>query len=605
MNATRHAARPALGWLFTLTLIGLVGSLWAPTAYAADNALVSSTPLSGGTIDTSPTEIALKFSAAVGATNTVTMTCNGGTIVALGNPVVLQDGVSLQVSLLSAAPKGSCTVAWSVTDADLQPNGSGAFTFKIANDPVPPTTSTLSIDQQLGETTVAGQTATTKPPSSSNSSNSGTTVAAQGDTSKGPLALFRLVSNMSLAVLFGALIVIAIAWPEGVEYIITVRFLRTIWMIAAGSTFLFAGALASNLTGKGLGTTMLPTGWGDLLDSTPGKAALLRFVFVLGSAYVVARPERAIDPGSQIPALVPAGIAVATMGFSREEFGLIDFGVGTVHALAMAAWFGGLVLLTRVVLAGPGEEDLVHAVRGFSRISTPALWATVGTGAIQLFRLDRGALTTSHGVVVILKTLFVSLMVFVGVAARQFINQRVSRVDVMSAPLATRLRRALGIEAAIGVVVMALTAGLLTLTPSGLGAASLAPLDLGTVHKYSHPALGIDVTVAFSEKVGNNDVRIEVLTAPASGITGLAVDFLPPADTNVSGMSINYIPLTGPGAAVLRKSSGFNLAVSGSWTIRVRLGSQEIASDVVVVASTGSSNETVPSVTASLAPSGT
>ncbi|CAB4363184.1 MAG: hypothetical protein F2681_09905 [Actinobacteria bacterium] len=603
MNATRHAARPALGWLFTLTLIGLVGSLWAPTAYAADNSLVSSTPLSGGTIDTSPTELALKFSAAVGATNTVSMTCNGGTIVALGNPVVLQDGVSLQVSLLSAAPKGSCTVAWSVTDANLQPNGSGAFTFKIANDPIPPTTSTLSIDQQLGETTVAGKTTTTKPSSGGGSSE--TTVAAQGDTSKGPLALFRLVSNMGLAVLFGSLVVIAIAWPEGVEYIITVRFLRTVWMVTAGSTFLFAGALASNLTGKGFGTTLLPTGWGDLLDSTPGKAALLRFVFVLGSAYVVVRPERAIDPSSQIPALVPAGIAVATMGFSREQFGLIDFGVGTVHALAMAAWFGGLVLLTRVVLAGPGEEDLVHAVRGFSRISTPALWATVGTGAIQLFRLDRGALGTSHGVVVILKTLFVSLMVFVGVAARQFINQRVSRVDVMSAPLATRLRRALGIEAAVGVVVMALTAGLLTLTPSGLGAASLAPLDLGTVHKYSNPALGIDVTVAFSEKVGANDVRIEVLTAPASGTTGLAVDFLPPADTNVSGMSINYIPLTGKGAAVLRKSSGFNLAVSGSWTIRVRLGSQEIASDVVVVASTGSSNETVPVATASLAPSGT
>ena len=44
---------------------------------------------------------------------------------------------------------------------------------------------------------------------------------------------------------------------------------------------------------------------------------------------------------------------------------------GIVHALAMAVWFGGVVLLARVVLAGPGEEDLVHAVRGFGRISRP------------------------------------------------------------------------------------------------------------------------------------------------------------------------------------------------------------------------------------------
>ena len=75
----------------------------------------------------------------------------------------------------------------------------------------------------------------------------------------------------------------------------------------------------------------------------------------------------------------------------------------------MSVWLGGLILLTRVVLAGPGEEDLVHAVRGFARIATPALWATVVTGAIQLFQLDRGALDTSHGLVVIVKTLFVSV----------------------------------------------------------------------------------------------------------------------------------------------------------------------------------------------------
>ena len=49
------------------------------------------------------------------------------------------------------------------------------------------------------------------------------------------------------------------------------------------------------------------------------------------------------------------------------------------------------------------------------------------------------------------------------------------------------------------------------------------------------------------------------LTVPANGITGLAVDFLPPADTGVPGMSINYIPLTGTGVAVLEKSDGFTL----------------------------------------------
>ena len=113
---------------------------------------------------------------------------------------------------------------------------------------------------------------------------------------------------------------------------------------------------------------------------------------MLGSLYVVMRPERTIDPATQLLALGPPGLAVVTLAFSRDEFGLIEYAAGIVHALAMAVWLGGLILLTRVVLAGPGEEDLVHAVRGFARISTPALWATVATGAILLFRLDRGHL---------------------------------------------------------------------------------------------------------------------------------------------------------------------------------------------------------------------
>src|SRR5690606_26999463 len=140
--------------------------------------------------------------------------------------------------------------------------------------------------------------------------------------------------------------------------------------------------------------------------------------------------------------------------------------------LAMAVWFGGLVVLSRVVLAGPGEADLVHAVRGFERISTPALITTVATGAIQTYRLDGGSLFSSgHGRVLLLKALAVGAMVFVGLATREFIRTRMSRADVMTPPLAARLRRALGVEAAVGVVVLALTAWMLSLRPPNVDAA--------------------------------------------------------------------------------------------------------------------------------------
>jgi copper transport protein len=361
-----------------------------------------------------------------------------------------------------------------------------------------------------------------------------------------------------------------------------VRYLRTAWGIATGGTFLFVGALTAQQTGNGLASSLSPTAWADVLDSTSGKAAVMRFVLLLAALYVVIRPERAIDTSTQVFALGPAGLAVATLAFSRDEFGLIEYAAGAVHAVAMAVWLGGLILLTRVVLAGPGDEDLVHGVRGFARISTPALWATVVTGAIMLFRLDRGQLGSSHGLVLIVKTLFVSIMVFVGVAARQFINQRVTRSEVMTAPLATRLRRALGIEALVGIVVLALTAWLLALTPPGLAASGVGNLALQPEHSFSNPTLDTEVRVSFTERVGTNDVRIEVVR-PASGLVGLTVSFLPPAGTSGTGMMIEPIPLAGPGVVVLPKSAGFALDTAGTWTVVVAANNVEIGREEIYV----------------------
>ena len=579
MNAPRLPARPALRGLLIFLSFGLVLSLWSPTADAVDNILVSSNPGVDSTIDAFSGPITLTFANPLGPKNDVTMTCNQEAM-SLGEATLQQDGVTLSVTLTSAAPKGTCVIAWSVTDTNLQPAGSGTVTFTVANDPLPVETTVPAVTTTLapGATTTSTTPPITVPEGGVGGGDSGET------NTSGPLGLFRLISNFALAVLFGSLVVIVVAWPEGVEYVLTVRFLRTAWVLAAVSSYLFAGAVSADYTGGGLGSALSPGSLVDLLDTGHGKAALLRLVFVLASGYVVSQPERAIDPASQLQALIPPGIAVVTMAFSRPEFGLIDYAAGTVHALGMSVWLGGLVLLTRVVLAGPGDEDLVQAVAGFSRIATPALIATVASGAIQFVRLDQGALGTSHGFVMIIKVLFVAGMVFVGVATRQFIKQRVSRADSMSASMAMRLRRALGIEATIGVVVIMLTAWLLALTPPGLGSASDS-LDLGAQYRFQNTSIGFDMAVSFSETIGPNDVRIEVFSVPATGITGLAIDFIPPATSTVNGLTIYdiVIPGTGVGVAVLEKEDGFALLAAGTWTIIVRIGATIVQQQDVLV----------------------
>lgn len=577
-NSTRSSTRPAVRWALALLCAGLAAASWAEPASAADNTLVSSTPTANSSVDTFAGPLTLVFAAPVGPSPQVTMTCGDpGVVQSLAEPLLLADQVTVSVELLVPAPAGTCTVSWRVTDTSLQPAGSNSFAFAVVNETavtVVTTTTTIAgtTTESAPSTTVAAVPITTETPSTTES----------GSGSSGPLGLFRLLSNLGLAMLFGALVVIAIAWPEGVEYILTVRHLRTAWGLAVAGSYLYAAALAADQSGGSLGGSLIPTGWGDLLDTTSGKAAVLRMLFVLASIYVVMRPERTIDPSTQLAALVPPGLAVVTLAFSREEFGLIEYAAGAVHAIAMAVWIGGLILLTRVVLAGPGEEDLVHAVRGFARISTPALWATVASGAVLLFRLDRGQLGSSHGLVLIVKTLLVSIMVFVGVAARQFISQRVARVDAMTAPLATRLRRALGIEALVGIVVLGLTSWLLALTPPGLNANGSSTLDLGAPKEFVNNAMNVDVVLAFSERVGTNDVRIEVI-APPSGLGGLTVNFLPPAGSTVPGMTIDPIPLTGPGVAVLEKSDGFTLSASGTWTVQVLVGGVLVSEQQVFV----------------------
>src|SRR5690606_38974143 len=119
---------------------------------------------------------------------------------------------------------------------------------------------------------------------------------------------------------------------------------------------------AADAKGESLGGGVSPSAWLDLVDAGwPGRAALARLVLCFLSGWVVLRPERVIDPTTQLPAMAIPTLAVATIGLSRTGGDLAILGVvaGIVHALAMAVWFGAVVLLARVVLAGPGDEDLV------------------------------------------------------------------------------------------------------------------------------------------------------------------------------------------------------------------------------------------------------
>ena len=546
------------------TLLAIVGmAALLPGTSFAENTLVVSDPADGSTLEQSPETISFTFTEQLGEVNTITLTCDD--LYTVGPREVSDDRLTMTAEVIDTLPRGACVARYVVSDSEGSPNGQGNVTFDVANDPDTVETT---------PTTEPGATGSVPPDTTSSTTTTTTDDVANlsdVDQGQGPLWLGRLISVFGLAVLLGSLVVIAAAWPEGVEYLVTIRFIRAIWVVALVGTVLYVAAATAAVTDSGLGSGFNPANWVDLFSAgIPGIAAVARLVLVVACAWVAFRPDRVIDPVTQMAALGIPALAVATIGFSRTNMELAIVGVplSIIHALAMSVWVGGLVLLARVVLAGPGEEDLVHAVRGFGRLSNLAIGATIATGIVQMILLDGGDLFgTSHGRVLVLKTVAVAGMIFVAVSARQFVNQRLARANEMTVPMADRLRRAFGVEAAIGVVVLAMSAWLLSLTPANVPTGPT--IDYPISVEVDAPEADLDVTVRLSrDRVGLSGMSVEV-DQPEENLSGLEVVLTAPTNDSI-GTITQPVPLMGAGVAVLLEGDqGLPLTVAGDWTLVV------------------------------------
>jgi copper transport protein len=554
-----------------VALAAIVGL--TPGSASAENSVVNSSPSNGAVLNVSPDEIVIGFADELGEDNTISVDCEAEPVT-LPPPEVLDDGTTLSVEITDPLSSGTCTARWQVSNPDGEPDGRGVITFVVENAaPEGGVDPDAAPDDAASTTTVAS----TPTPTGDDTTGSAAaddpeiidfSIAGQGNAA---VWLTRLLSTLAIAVLFGSLVMITAAWPEGVEYLVTIKFLRAVWVIALISTLLFTGFAAASVTPDGGGSPFNPSTWLDLIDAGwAGRAVLLRLVFLIASAWAAFRPERVIDPRTQLAALGIPGLCVAMIGISRTIGPLAGLGVvmGVLHALAMAVWVGGVVLLARVVLSGPGDEDLVHAVRGFSRISTPAIVVTILTGLVQMFRLDGGELFQSgHGRVLVLKTVVVAIMIFVAFSARQFVSQRLNRAQQMSIPLADRLRRAFGAEAAIGIVVLALSAWLLAFVPPNIDATP--KVDYAVTQTHTDEADILDVRIRLTDdQIGLVGLEVEV-RKPEENLAGLVVVFTaPPNDQNVGSIR-QPVPLTEPGFAVRDEAIGLPISVAGDWTIQV------------------------------------
>jgi copper transport protein len=459
----------------------------------------------------------------------------------IGTVTVGADGISLIATV--TLPIGTCNVTYSVPQADGKV-ATGGFSFEVL-DPT-----TADPGDLGGDVTDGGNLAIDPPPVS------------------GPLALFRILAYLSLAALFGGIAFIRWTWPEGINDDATYRFLRISWIVALVSNYVVTMLRASLLSGDSVTSTILPLGWGQLFHSASGISAVLRVVIIGACAIVALRPDRIFDPQSQIVSLALPTAAMATFGLTRamDDFSALGTIAGIVHVLAAGMWLGGLVFLAQSVLIGPGEEDLMHAIRTFSRQANIYIGVTVVAGIVQFYQMDGGSILTSrHGRLIIVKVIGVAGMVYVGGAARQFINHQLAKKRELSGRTAKQLRKAVLSEIGIGMLVLVFTSWSVATLPPNVTPPGSDRTNYAFVGDRSGGEFDVQLKVT-PATVDLNAVRIDVYS-PATGLTDLTVQFNPPTN-NTASVTLN-VPLDGEGAARLPMSEGVPFGAPGLWTIIV------------------------------------
>lgn len=540
--------------LTTFVMLAIGAALAAPTHAASTipNELISSNPQPNSTVNVVPTQLQLIFRNKLDADDAaalgILLRCNGVTV-SLGAPVIAVDMQTVSAPLASLPPAGQCTVTW-VINRNIGSLGTFNFTLLVTT----PTTSAVVDGDGSTPSTVVGEVVAAAP----------TTASRFGLL----LGLLRIAEYLFVICLFGGLLYIVLGWPEGFEYDTTQRFLRLSWIGATASMFLVVSLHAARASGDSFIASLNPFSWFGALNSAFGFIVLMRLVLVAGAAWIAFVPRRVLAPETQVPAVIYLLAMMATYGLTRigQNLSVVTYVFGIFHAWSMGMWLGGLALLARAALAGPGDRDLLDAVRYFAKISPILIVLTVFTGVVQVYLMDGAAIfTSSHGRLNVLQVIVIALMIWLMLVLRNFAMTRLGREKRLSAKMAWRLRRAVTAEIIVGVVILGITSWAVSMRPPQAVAKRSAPI---ASYLYREELKNDRFHVVLSLTpltTGANAMRVELLSPKR--INNFEVRLVPQAE-GYAGIAL-VVPIKHAGAAVAPVDGGLVFPVAGVWNVEI------------------------------------
>ncbi|PHX70733.1 MAG: hypothetical protein CK521_06475 [Acidimicrobium sp.] len=521
-----------------------------PAHAAGDNTLASSSPTAGEVVTLAPTQLQLKFTLPVGGAEIATqmglsLACESK-LTNLGPPQLSADGVTISAALTQVPQNGSCVVNWSLPDGST-----GSFNFTAQTQ----VTTTVPVSEP-------GAPATTVPVD-------GTAAEIVAPRLGGPIGLMKLIVFFAVSALFGGLMFIKLVWPEGVEYPVTEKYFRQISIIAGIAIFVLIVLMTARQSGGGIASSISPTSWGPLFETNEGRAVFLRLLVVGILGFYAWITERVLEPTNVVPTTVLLALLMMSYGFDRATGRAVVFGivVAILHMTFTAMWVGSISIIWRVILHGPGNSDLIDALRGWARLVNPLTIGIVLTGVFQVWRIDGISLINSgHGRLVLFKVLLVIAMLIVSAAIRQFILRGMERAKSLNEKVVYRLKRPVGIELSLSIVVLAASSWLMAMRPPYVLNRETGPRVEYAIVQDMTAKDDFHVRLSITPgDVGANRILIE-LFGP-SRIQNFTVA-LTPTNPNFSGYTIN-VPITRPGGALVAQDAGLLLRAPGEWTATV------------------------------------
>jgi len=564
--------------------------------------LEQTSPAAGQVLDQPPKKLTLGFNESVEvALGAIRVYNSKGDRLGIGDashPSGQQSQVQVDVPKLD---DDSYVVTWRVISADSHPV-SGAFTFQVGKG------AAAGNLQSLTQRLLANQ---------------------GGDSTVGFLyAVARFGVFASLALLIGAAAFLVLVWPAGRESKGAARLVWAGWIGAVVTTVVgiaLDGAYAAALP---LGDALKPSVISDVLDTRFGRVWLLRLVLlVIAIPFIRLLVNRRPVVEYPLPKWwKPAAATVAvglllTPGLSGHAGtgDLVPLAIiaDVAHVGAVSIWLGGLVVLLAVVLRRKHLDELRTVVPAYSRIALAAICVIVVSGAFQAWR-QLGSLSnlrdTDYGKLLAAKLLAFGVLIITAAFSREIVNRRFRsprptptpapppRVPVTAGgpPMPPddgggdgddggdgssdevdeadedawemrNLRRHVGLEAVIAVVILSIAALLVNAAP----AVSVNNSGATGVTLQSSRAR-VDVT-AIPGSPGRNELHVTAsspdgapLAIPPSGGLNEVGEFQVSASLPSRDIAPIQIPVRrlGPGHYI---SSGVNLPIRGDWNLTIRI----------------------------------